>query len=537
LKGYDFIHNSKGSSRGVGILFKSTLLYKIHSKTLDFADNYILVDVTIENFRLTIGSVYGPNRDDLEFFDNLKLDVRNVGQNSVILGGDWNCTYDSNPVQINIDVLNMANIPSKRRSLKIASIAHILNLTDPYRFFNPEKREFTFIPNILNNRNRSRLDFFLISEILIPFCKNSTIPHSLSSKLLDHKQVCLCFKSKRKINPQKINDRILKDETLEYSLLLHAFDTYVNHANIGINFTANEKANLSNRIGVLMNTSKRIQTLKLSGEQNGNIPVIAGEVAALTEELTTGIEQLPQIEYFENLELTCNPDVFFETFAFTLKNATLSFQSSFFKIKNHQKTRLKAEIKTLKMDYVNNCNLIFEKETQLSNIVDLELREELSMIKNFERLNDEKITPYFLNLAKTPVKTDTLDIISDDNSQPFDNSDLRNSHIHRYYQDLYKKPLQNNVGRNDFSIEDFLGDCANHPDILSSKLNEEEKNLLDRPFGIEELDLAVKKIKINSAPGGDGISNRFISKNWNLFRVPLFKYAIKCFDKGVKAVK
>ncbi len=133
-------------------------------------------------------------------------------------------------------------------------------------------------------------------------------------------------------------------------MLLHAFDTYVNHANIGINFTAHEKANLSNRIGVLMNTSKRIQTLKLSGEQNGNIPLIAGEVAALTEELMTGIEQLPQIEYFENLELTCSLDVFFETLAFTLKNATLSFQSSFFKIKNQQKTRLKTEIKTLKID-------------------------------------------------------------------------------------------------------------------------------------------------------------------------------------------
>ena len=162
---------------------------------------------------------------------------------------------------------------------------------------------------------------------------------------------------------------------------MHAFDTYVNHANIGINFTAHEKANLSNRIRVLMNTSKRIQTLNLSGEQNGNIPLIAGEVAALSEELMTGIEQLPQIEYFENLELTCSLDVFFETLAFTLKNAALSFQSSFFKIKNQQKTRLKTEIKTLKIDYVNNCNLSFEKETQLSNIVDLELREELSMIK------------------------------------------------------------------------------------------------------------------------------------------------------------
>ncbi len=59
-----------------------------------------------------------------------------------------------------------------------------------------------------------------------------------------------------------------------------------------------------------------------------------------------------------------------------------------------------------------------------------------------------------------------------------------------------------------------------------------KKIFLDRPLGIEELDLSVKKVKKNSAPGGDGISNRFILKNWNLLRVPLFKYAITCYDKG-----
>ncbi len=186
LKGYDFIYNSKSSSRGVGILIKSNLTYVVHNKLFDYDDNYLILDISIDGFRFALGSIYGPNRDDLEFYDNLKLDVRNIGQKSVIVGGDWNATYDSNPVPLNIDVINMASIPSKKRSLKIAAMARSLNLTDPYRFFNPEKRDFTFIPNILNNRNRSRLDFFLISEDLIPDCKNATIPHALSSKLLDH---------------------------------------------------------------------------------------------------------------------------------------------------------------------------------------------------------------------------------------------------------------------------------------------------------------------------------------------------------------
>ncbi len=89
LKGYDFIHNSKGSSRGVGILIKSCKLYVVHSKLMDYYDNYMLLDISLDNHRFVIGSIYGPNRDELEFFYNLKLDLRNLNPNSnpVVLGG------------------------------------------------------------------------------------------------------------------------------------------------------------------------------------------------------------------------------------------------------------------------------------------------------------------------------------------------------------------------------------------------------------------------------------------------------------------
>jgi len=353
---------------------------------------------------------------------------------------------------------------------------------------------------------------------------------------LDHKQIALCFKSKRACNTQKINDRILNDDYLEKTLLIHTFDTYVNHSKITDAFTIQEKTLLTEQIGALMGTLERIQNLKLEGELYGNIAEIAAQVEALNAELSLGIERLPNLDFFENLELDCELDVFFETLAFILKNAALSFQSSFFKIKNQRKNRIRKDIKLLKENYANNSNEIFEKESELSNLIDIELKEELSLIKNFERLNDEKITPYFLNLAKTPQKNESIDTICDDNGIVFDEPEMRNNHIHSYYRDLYKKPNRvpdpNIVDRDNLSIEEFLGDAANHPEVLKSKLNENEKNFLDRPLGIDELDFSVKKVKKNSAPGGDGISNRFIQKNWNLLRVPLFKYATTCFEKG-----
>jgi exonuclease III len=341
LKGYDFIHNSKSSSRGVGILIKSSLPYIVHNKCADFNDNYLLLDLSLNDFRVIIGSVYGPNRDENEFFDNLKLDLRNLKQKNVLVGGDWNATWDSNPVPLNIDVVNMVNVPSRKRSLQIKAIANSLNLTDPYRFFHPEKRDFTFIPNILNNRNRSRLDFFLLTENLLQDCKNNIIPHSLSSKLFDHKQISISFKMNSNKNIQKIKDVILTDETFEKILLIHAFDTYINHASTGDGFTLAEKERLTAEIGRIMGIINSIQNEKILGAQTGNFLEHNAIIENLKIELQEGLERLPDLEFFENLALDCEDDVFFEILVIILKNASLSFQSNFYKTKNTQKNRIR----------------------------------------------------------------------------------------------------------------------------------------------------------------------------------------------------
>ncbi len=51
-------------------------------------------------------------------------------------------------------------------------------------------------------------------------------------------------------------------------------------------------------------------------------------------------------------------------------------------------------------------------------------------------------------------------------------------------------------------------------------------------MSIDELDASINKAKLNSAPGIDGISNRFIKEFWEFLRVPLHRYAMCCFEKG-----
>ncbi len=101
LKGYSFIHNSKTSSRGVALLIKKSVSWELHRKIEDPGDNYLIVSITINNFKFTLGAVYGPNQNDLQFYDALERDILALDNQSVILGGDWNATWSSVPVPNN----------------------------------------------------------------------------------------------------------------------------------------------------------------------------------------------------------------------------------------------------------------------------------------------------------------------------------------------------------------------------------------------------------------------------------------------------
>ncbi len=73
-------------------------------------------------------------------------------------------------------------------------------------------------------------------------------------------------------------------------------------------------------------------------------------------------------------------------------------------------------------------------------------------------------------------------------------------------------------------------------EVLNSKLSNDEKESLERPLSIDELDASINKAKLNLAPGIDGISNRFIKEFWDYLRVPFYRYAMCCFEKGTLKV-
>jgi hypothetical protein len=97
---------------------------------------------------------------------------------------------------------------------------------------------------------------------------------------------------------------------------------------------------------------------------------------------------------------------------------------------------------------------------------------------------------------------------------------------------LYTKPDNERINYEN-CIEEFLGETVvNNPIVQNSLLTHDEQISLDRPLTIEELDKSLDKANMKSAPGVDGLSNKFIKRYWNYFRNALFKYCLDCYQKG-----
>ncbi len=174
---------------------------------------------------------------------------------------------------------------------------------------------------------------------------------------------------------------------------------------------------------------------------------------------------------------------------------------------------------------------ILECEAILNRQTDLELRAEIENLRNFEYLNDEKITPFSVSLAKGSTASASTDSICNQYGVPFQNPDDREKYVRDFYVNLYKIPPDQKPAP-DGCIEEFLGEeICNSEIVKKSRITQEQREQLEREMTIEELDLSVAQGN-KSAAGMDGLSNCFKKKFWPLLRTPLHRYLLHCLRTG-----
>jgi exonuclease III len=520
---YTMFHQSKSNRRGVGILVKKSLNFSCSGEERDQdTDNYLLLRARINDHTVIIGSVYGPNENNPNFYGRLKTSIRNLGNYPCVLGGDWNATYSCVPLASNIDVLNMQALPNINNSRKIKEICEELNMSDPFRALYSRKLEYSF------DRTDLKLDFFIVSNNIVPLVNDCWIKPHVQSRLFDHKAVILDFCAVPASSSRpNISNKILNDPDIDIIVelsVLECYTTYLDDNNpnkehalrlvgqgLGILREAGpDPSFLPYSHATLLDADARTQLM-------GRMDVIMGDLRDLN---------------LDTYPITLDYDDFMEILINSVRNSVISYQSFISKTVAFSKKKMEKKLIVLKQNTVANFNEISQLEIDLRNINKLEINAELEKNPNFETLNTERITPFFLKMVKGSTQEKSQTEIRDQQGRVFTNSEEQKRYIFEHFANSFKRnPLEPENLEN--CIEDFLGpQITNHPLINSIKLTPAERESLEGELSLDELDFAIEGANKKSAAGLDGLNTKFIHRYWRFFRSPLHRYASTVFQKG-----
>ena len=204
-----FSHGSS-SSRGTCILFAPNVDIVIHDKLIDSNGRFIILNVTINEVKVTLANIYGPNNDDEAFFVDVFQHIDEMGNDDRIIGGDFNCVLNNDKDKKG----GRANHINKNSQQLINMYVDETNLVDIWRAQHSTEKRFTYHAKYRGQYIFSRIDFFLISFGLSSLVTKSTI---LPSFLSDHSPVEIKInleESERGKGFWKLNCSLLRD--IEY---------------------------------------------------------------------------------------------------------------------------------------------------------------------------------------------------------------------------------------------------------------------------------------------------------------------------------
>ena len=138
--GYESYFSSYSSnSRGVAILFNNNFEFKVKDIHKGDRGNYIILTVRIKEIDILLVNLYGPNRDEPEFYNTLKEKIMELDNPNVIMSGDWNMVLDTFK-----DYQNYKHVNNPKAREVAESMITDLNLCDIQRDLNPDCQRYTW---------------------------------------------------------------------------------------------------------------------------------------------------------------------------------------------------------------------------------------------------------------------------------------------------------------------------------------------------------------------------------------------------------
>ena len=376
-----FFSSYRSNSRGVAVMFSNNFEFKIKDVNRDENGNFIIISLSSMDKDLLLVNVYGPNKDDPNFYNELKEKIKNYQINDIIAVGDWNIAMDPD-----LDCQNYVKInnPKAREALEDMSVD--LGLADVWRENNPDLRRYTWRkPTPLK---QSRLDFFLLSDYLYWYFETADILPGYRS---DHSMVTLKLKfgkNKKSNNYWKFNSSLLKDQRYAEEIKMEIAD-------------------------------------------------VVNEYAADKYDTST-IDEIDKAE----IELKISDKLFLDVLLMKIRARTIRYATTKQKEIRENETRLVKDIETLeqsgnKTDF--DLKQIDEKNRELEAIRNKRMEGVLLRSKARWIGQGEKITKYFCGLEKRNYTSKQINKLIIKHDTVIESQKDIQSEVKSFYENLYKK--------------------------------------------------------------------------------------------------
>ena len=312
-----FFSSFDSRSRGVAIFFQNTFEFTIHNILKDQSGNFLIIDIEIEKRRITLANIYGPNKDDPNFYEKLENSIITQGNNDIIIVGDWNLLL--NP---NIDGINYKHINNPNARQKVLKLMNDLNLYDVWRDENKDTRTYSWKRKIQSGLvQMGRLDFFLVSESLINFSCDE------------------------KISPGYRSDHSLISLSLQFSETPRAKTFWK------FNSSLLEQPNFAKEI---KNTISNVKKQYAASPYN--------------------VEKIDEIDN-DSFQTSINPQLFFDVLLLEIRSKTIAFSSALKKQEIKTAAELQSQISELeRCDPAENYELIKSKQDELRTLREKKLK-------------------------------------------------------------------------------------------------------------------------------------------------------------------
>ena len=208
-KGKTFFSHGTNHSRGVLILVKDQLDFRLQSLKVDSQGRYVLLEALIQDSPFALLNIYAPNKcaEQCDFFNKISEELKSsltLADSSCVIGGDFNVIFDQ-------DLDGSGGIKKTKESVKILEdICLEQDLIDIWRVRNPTEKRFTWrqkTPII-----QRRLDYWLVNDSLQDDIVSVDIIPSIKS---DHSAITLSINgiddSKRGPSFWKFNCSLVND--------------------------------------------------------------------------------------------------------------------------------------------------------------------------------------------------------------------------------------------------------------------------------------------------------------------------------------